>query len=203
MTHSPVEFKLLGNTEPAAQSLGLMPQGIGFPDHDVEPAVSGWVSIQVQEVLRAQSFVDQDPTGLGVALQLTLGAAQTTTEFDVDALGNVTCLVADEYQIGIKISTGRTGAGGISQIYARLLLNGVQAGNSTHTIVDNDRIEIPATYDVTTNLAVNDVLTFEIIRDTDGTDEGGIRAGIPDVVGWNSSPSIAVVMTRTVALVAS
>lgn len=202
MAFNPPTFKLLGNTEPAAQSLGLMPQGIGFPHHDVEPAVSGWVAIKIEEALRASDFTDQNPTGLGVALQVTLGDPQTTTWFDVDALGNVTCLVAGEYGSILKVSTGREGAGLVAQIYLRILINGVQLGNSTHTILDNDRIEIPSSYDGTLVLAVNDVLTVEIIRDTDGTDEGGLRAGIPDVVGWNPSPSIQIIMNRTLAVVA-
>lgn len=201
MAFNPPQFKLLGNTEPAAQSLGLMAQGIGFPDHDVEPAVNGWVSIKTELALQAADFTNQNPTGLGVALQTTLGDAQTTTWFDVDALGNVTVLVAGEYQGDLKAETGREGAGQISQIYMRLLLNGVQFGNSTHTIADNNRIEIPATYTSTLTLAVNDVITIEIIRDTDGADEGGLRAGIPAVVGWNPSPSIQLRFNRLVAVV--
>jgi hypothetical protein len=190
-------FKLLGSTNPVSDSLGVMTQAIGFPLRDVE---GGETEVLFSTSLLAESLVDQNPTGLGVALQVTLGDAQTTEFFDLDTLGNITVLVTDEYAVRAKFTVGRTGVAGESQIYTRLLINGVQQGASSHTIIDNPRIEIPFDFEANGNLTAGDILTFEIIRDTDGDDSGGLTAGIPDVVGWNSSPSARVLFSRSTAV---
>lgn len=158
----------------------------------------GTFTVAVEEALQAASLIDQDPVGLGVALQITLGDAQTTPFFDVDVLGNITCLQGDEYTFRFRFGVGREGAAGESQLYLRSLVNGVPTQYTAVAIVDNPRIEIPATFEGTIALNTNDVVTLEIIRDTDGNDSGGLRAGIPDVP-WNPSPSALVTITRFVA----
>ena len=195
-------FKILGGTDPVNQTLGVMTQGLGYPLRDVEPAVSGGaVTVDIRSVLEASSFVDQIPTSLGVALQLTLGGAQATPEFSVDVLGNITCLIADQYNVRVRLVTGRRGGGAATaQIYARGLINGTPVGYSSHSIIDNADIEIPLTYSDVRNFEVGDVLTFQIIRDTDGNNSGGLYAGVPDVVGWASSPSALITIDRIVAV---
>lgn len=196
-----MSFKLLGGTDPAIQSLGKMTQGLGYPLRDVEPSVTGGaVNVIAQNVLSAGSLVDQEPTGLGVALQISFGAAQTTTEFDLSAAGDIECLVADEYTIRCKFTAGRDGAAGESQLYVRGLVNGTQVGDSSHVIVDDQRIEIPFDIEFTLSLTAGDVVTFEIIRDTDGNDSGGLTAGNPEVAGWNGSPSARIQITRFLAV---
>jgi hypothetical protein len=191
-------FKLLGSTNPVDQSLGVMTQAIGFPLRDVEGSSIQNVLITA---LDTNSLIDQIPTGLGVALQVTFGAPDTTEWFDIDALGNITCLVTDEYTLRAKFTVGRRGLPvAVSQIYTRALVNGVQAGFSSHTIIDNPDIEIPFDYEGNGILTAGQVLTFEIIRDTDGNDSGGLYAGVPDVVGWNSSPSARLLISRSVAV---
>ena len=163
-----------------------------------EPPTTQTFTVTVEEALRAESFDDQNPPGLGAAQQITLGTPQTTAFFDVDAGGNITCLAGDEYTFDIRFGVGREGAAGESQIYLRTLLNGVQSGSSAVVIVDNSRIEVPITFHGVLTLNTNDILTFEMIRDTDGNDSGGLRAGVPDVA-WNPSPSAQIVITRFVA----
>ena len=157
-------------------------------------------TIQVETALQAASFVDQDPPGLGITTQVTLGDVQSTPFFSVDALGNVTCLATDEYTLRSRVGLGREGVVGESQLYLRFLINGTPTAYSVVAILDNLRIEIPATFEGAFSLTAGDVLTFEMIRDTDGDNSGGLRAGIPDVVGWNPSPSVLLTITRFVTV---
>lgn len=195
-------FKILGSDDPVNQSLGVMTQGLGFPLRDVEPAVSGGdVSVVTEEVLLAESFLQQLPSGLGAALQVEFGSLQSDAFFTMEADGTLTCNTTGEYMVRLKFSVGRRGAsGGLAQIYIRLLLNGTQRGSSLHTIIDNPDIEMPVIISSGIDLTAGDVLTFEIIRDTDGDDSGGLEPGEPDVVGWNDAPSAQVVITRTLAV---
>ena len=195
------EFKLLGGTDAALTSLGKMTQGLGFPLHDVESSTSGGpVTIISENVLESSNFTDQGPTLIGVAYQVLFGGVSATPQWSMDAAGAATCLEADEYTIRLRTVVGRTGGAGEAQIYQRVLINGAQVGSSSQVIVDNDRIEIPLFYNQTISFNVNDVLTFEIIRDTDGNNSGGLTAGNPDVVGWNPGPSASLSLSRTRAV---
>jgi len=194
------DFKLLGGTDPVGSSLGVMTQGLGFPLRDVEPSTSGGpVTVKDEICLSSESFVDQNPSGLGIATQITFGAADATAQFSIDAAGNMECLEEDEYECAVTFVVGREGSGGIAQIYLRALINGSQVGSSRHAILDTDDFEIPLEYNVQFNLQVGDILTFEMIRDTDGSNSGGLRAGIPDVP-WNPSPSAFIQISRTLAV---
>ena len=178
-----------------------------------QPPTNPSFTVTVEEALRAASFVDQDPVGLGTPLQVTLGAPQSTAFFSVDASltamsmcffsvdanGAITCLAGDEYTFDLNFGVGREGAAGESQIYLRTLINGVQSGNSAVAIVDNSRIEIPVSFHGVLTLNTSDVLTIEIARDTDVDNSGGLRAGLPDI-GWNPAPSAQVVITRFVGV---
>jgi len=195
------DFKILGGTDPVNQSLGVMTQGLGFPLRDVEPSTAGGpVNVVVERVLDANDFTDQEPSALGVPLQVTFGAAQSNAFFDLDALGNITVLSEDEFVWRARFVVGREGAGGESQIYIRSLVNGVQVGNSSHLIVDSPRVEIPVELEGVATLALNDVIAFQIVRDTDATNSGGLRAGNPSVAGWNPSPSARLTVDRYIAV---
>jgi len=163
-----------------------------------QPPASPSFTVSVELALVAASLEDQNPPGLGVAQQITLGDAQTGDYFSVDASGAVTCLQGDEYTFRMRFGVGREGGQGEAQIYIRALLNGVPTDFTAVAIVDNARIEMPLTFEGVVALNTNDVVTFEMIRDTDGNDSGGLRAGIPDV-SWNPSPSVLLTITRFVA----
>jgi hypothetical protein len=193
-------FKILGGTDPVNQTLGVMTQGLGYPLRDVEPSASGGdVTVRDEICLNAESFNDQNPAGLGVELQVEFGAAQTTPTFDLAADGSMTCLETDEYEIALTFVVGRDQQGGDAQIYIRMLVNGVQLGSSRHAIIDTARIEIPIEFNIQPELDAGDIVTFEIIRDTDGADSGGLTAGNP-AVNWNPSPSAFIQITRSLAV---
>lgn len=195
-------FKILGGTDPTLQSLGVMTQGIGFPLRDVEPTTSGGpVTVLVEEALSGGSNVDQDPTTLGVPIRISFGDAVSTPFFTMDATGLITCLVTDEYHLRAKFTVGRRGTpAGIAQIYVRLMRNGVQFGTSSHAIVDATDIEVPFDFEGVGVVSAGDVLEFQLVRDTDGANSGGLTAGIPSVAGWNPSPSARFRITRYVAV---
>lgn len=190
--------KLLGSTQPAVSGIGVMTEGLGHPLWPVEN--TGARTVETQEVLKTSSFALQNPTGLGVALQIEFGPAETNQFFDVSSAGAITCLVAGEYHLNAKFSVARTGGNqGESQLYVRGLLNGSQVGDSVHTIIDSTRIEINMYLEAIRFLDVGDVVTCEIIRDTDGNDSGGLDPGVPDVPNWNPAPSASIRITRLVA----
>jgi len=196
------DIKLFGSLDPVVASIGVITQGIGFPLAPVEESSGGSginIAVSKENVLDSQNFTDQDPPGLGTPLQVIFGGVDASDQWSVDATGAFTCIIAGQYDIRMKLSIGREGSPGVSQIYARVLLNGVPEGSTSHTIVDNGRSEWPSILEFSRTFDAGDVVTVEIVRDTDGHDSGGLRAGVPDVAGWASSPSAQFTIDRTFA----
>jgi hypothetical protein len=167
--------------------------------NDLEAELAS-LQVLTEFAIDAASDLDQNPTGLGDAgkIQITFGPAQTTIDFDLDAAGQFTTLVTDEYYFQGKFEMGRDGQAGQSQLYLRALVNGSQVGYSTHLIVDSPRVEAPVSFTGYAVLQVGDLITFELMRDSDGGDSGGLTVGISQEPSWTFSPSARALITRNV-----
>lgn len=193
--------KILGGTDPANNILFTMTEGIGKPLRPVDASTNGGNITVVQTlVMQASSFVTQQPGALDDPLQLTFGGAQATPEFDLNASGALTTLVTDEYQFRFLLNFGRQGQGTAAVMFARLLINGVAAGNSVWCRLDTDNIVIPATFQTVVAVTAGDVITAEIIRDSAGTSAGGVFTASPTLVGWADAASCQITIVRTEAV---
>lgn len=151
-----------------------------------------------QSVLVAKSVVNQNPTGLDAPLQVEFGAAQGTVSDPVmiDALGTITVNVTGRYRASLFVQYGRTGAGAASWLFFRGLKNGTQNNLSVLTKLDNANSDLPMHFEVTSNLEAGDFLKFEMIRDSQGFDSGGLFSETPTPVGWLVSPSAQITMIK-------
>ena len=157
------------------------------------------INIETIEVLRARSPITQEPVALDTAIQLSFGAPQSVSDFDLDALGNITCKVADAYSLWLRVQFGRTGTPGEAIVLMRALLNGTQAGASVFTrLRGQGAYAVPGTFQGVLNLTAGDVITVEVARDSAGIDEGGVFAFAPTIAGWNDAPSCQVIVNRIV-----
>lgn len=194
--------KILGGTDPATDILFTLTEGIGKPLRPVDNSSGGsqTITVQTETILSAASTVTQQPGALNTPLQLTLGGAQANAIVDLSAAGAITFLEADEYQVYIRLNIGRQGSGSTAVVYSRALVNGVQYGSTVLSRIDSENDVNPATFlfDITPN--VNDVLTFQIMRSTQGTSAGGVFFGNPSVAGWALASSVAVNISRNVAI---
>lgn len=150
--------------------------------------------LAVTNVLAASSAVDQVPSGLDTPLQVTFGAAQGTGSDPVmvDALGNITFNETGLYLFHGFANFERKGAsGGTAVVLFRALLNGTQAGVTKN--VDMKDVDTSIPYDLTLpiNATEGDVLTWEIMRDSSGTDYGGLYTHTV-LGGWSNVPSVSV-----------
>jgi len=142
--------------------------------------------------------VSQEPTGLGVPLQVTYGGAQggPSDPVQVDALGNILFNEAEKYIINFRAHYGRTGASGTSILMFRFLKNGVQQGNSFATKIADGEILVP--WDSSSfvfDAEVGDILTSQIIRDSAGANAGGLFEQL-STDGWAGAPCSAVTIYK-------
>lgn len=142
------------------------------------------------EVLRAASTVTQTPTAVDTALQLTFGSAQGSTSDPVmiNAAGN--------YAVRIKLQAGRTGASGTSILLSRILLNGTQYGSPAATKLVSADVTIPIESRVVINPTAGQTFAVQIMRDSSGTNFGGVYPQAATVAAWGTAPSALLVISR-------
>lgn len=145
------------------------------------------------EVLRAASTVTQAPTAVDTALQLTFGAAQGSASDPVmiNAAGLVTFNIAGNYAVRIKLQAGRTGASGTS-----ILVNGAQYGSPAATKLVSADTTIPIESRVVINPTAGQTFAVQIMRDSAGTNFGGVYPQVATLTAWGTAPSALLVISR-------
>ena len=150
------------------------------------------------EVLRAPSTVAQAPTAVDTPLQLTFGAAQNSTANPVmvNAAGLVTFNVAGNYAVRVKLQCGRTGATGTSILLSRILLGGAQYGSAACVKLTQTDATTPIESRVVINAAAGQTLAVQIMRDSAGSNFGGVYPQVATVTAWGTAPSALIVISR-------
>ena len=154
--------------------------------------------LNVVEVLNGYSTVNQLPSGLNSPLQVTFGGAQNSSSDPVmiDSLGNITFNEDGFYIVNGYGSVERQGSsGGVSILLFRGLLNGTQFTSTKGFHLDTP--SLPSPYEVTFPFQANagDILTFEIMRDSSGNNNGGLYPHI-NSGGWSNVPSSQIVVWK-------
>ncbi len=133
--------------------------------------------IGLTNVLAAVDATNQVPSGLDSPLQVTFGAAQGTASDPVmlDALGNITFNQGGIYLFNGYANFERQGSsGGITVTLFRALLNGSQSGPTKGVELSGTGIMFPYELTLPIQVSAGDVLTWEIMRDSSGTNAGGL-----------------------------
>jgi hypothetical protein len=150
------------------------------------------------EVLRAPSTVAQAPTAVDTALQLTFGAAQNSAANPVmiNAAGLVTFNTAGNYAVRIKLQCGRTGATGTSILLSRILLGGAQFGSAACVKMTQTDATTPTDSRVVINATAGQTMAIQIMRDSAGSNFGGVYPQVATVTAWGTAPSALLVISR-------
>lgn len=195
-----------GLHEPKGVSLATAGQvyisdGVGSGAWSDNPADISNVS--VERLLDAISLAtDQQPSATNSPIQLEFGAAQFSASdpVSIDALGALTINTAGTYRIKISLAYGRTGGSGTSELYFRALVNGTQAGQSIHAKVGSADVYLPYSDEAWLTLPAATVITYEMIRDSSGSNSGGLFTSNPVTSGWNDNPCAALRVERLTRL---
>jgi hypothetical protein len=142
----------------------------------------------------------QEPTGLDLPLQIEFGGAQFTGSDPVmiSTDGTVTINETGLYRFKVSLAVGRSGGSGTSQLFVRVLVGGVQAGQSIHFQLGNSDVYTPYSDEAWVTIPAGAELKYEIVRDSAGVDAGGLFSGDPTLPDWNSNPCAAIRIERLV-----
>lgn len=154
--------------------------------------------IKEVEILRAASTVIQAPTAVDTPLQLTFGGAQGSVANPVmiNAAGLVTFNTAGNYAVRIKLQNGRTGSSGTSILLSRILLNGAQIGSPAAAKMSQAEAIFATDSRVVVNVTAGQTFSVQIMRDSAGTNFGGVYPQAATVTTWGTAPSALLVVSR-------
>lgn len=150
------------------------------------------------EVLRAASSVPQVPAAVDTPLQLTFGTAQGSASDPVmmNAAGLVTFNQAGNYTVRLKLQCGSTEATGTSILLSRLSLNAVQLGSAAAVKMTSTDATVPTESRVVLNVAAGQTFAAQIMRDSAGSNFGGVYPHTAAVTAWGTAPSALLVISR-------
>ena len=150
------------------------------------------------EVLRAASLVAQAPTAVDTLLQVAFGAAQgaPSDPVSISDAGLVTFNQAGNYAVRVKLQCGRTGASGTSILLSRLVLGGTQLGSAACVKLTQTDATTPTDSRVVMSPTAGQTFAVQIMRDSAGSNFGGIYPQAATVTSWGTAPSALLVISR-------
>ena len=189
-------FTLIGTNLPDNNTGAITPAKVR--EVATQTADSMLYAVKEVEVLRAPSTVIQTPPALDTALQVTFGAAQKSASDPVmlNAAGLTTFNTAGVYAVRVKLENGRTGATGTSVLLSRLIKNGAAYGSPAAVKLTSSDETVPTDSRVIIDAAAGDTLVVQIMRDSAGTNFGGLYPQVAVVTAWGTVPSALLVVTR-------
>lgn len=181
--------------EPSAQTVA---GPVNFADTLQKGGKNVLVGAIETELLRASSTAStQQPTSLGSAIKVEFGPAQKTASDPVmlSAAGDITINQTGVYAVRIKLQFGRSGAVGVSYLSTRIMKGAAQFGATQCTRLSSSDSIIPTDSRVVMSLLAGDIISLQLIRDSLGSNSGGLFAQASSH-GWALAPSALLVVTR-------
>lgn len=192
-------FALIGTNLPDNTTGDITPEDLReVISQTADSMMYAAAGVREVEVLRAASTTPQEPTAVDTPLQLTFGAAQGSASDPVmmSAAGLVTFNQAGSYAARIKLQNGRTGASGTSILLSRLLLNGAQLGSTAAVKMTQTDATTPTDSRVVLNVTAGQTFAGQIMRDSAGSNFGGVYPHTAAVTAWGTAPSALLVISR-------
>jgi hypothetical protein len=159
------------------------------------------LTFTTESLLNSESTAaTQNPVGLDTPLQIEFGPDQNTSEDPVSltADGTITVNETGEYNIKTSLVYGRSAGTGVSILYIRTLFSGIQIASPFGACVDSADICIPYSEAGAGIIPAGTEITFEIIRDSAGNNDGGLVQSTATPVGWGSAPTARILISRVV-----
>ena len=193
-------------TEETIVSQLLRPDG----SNGVEWIDNGEIPLGVELIGEFESQVTQDPTGVGIAnaINITFGAGGSTSgsEFNLDSSGVLTCNSSTtQYIFNVVIRIARAGAGGVSELMARMMyapdgVNYVQVGSTFGARVDDADTVWAERFNLNFKPLVGSKIYMELARNNGSANSGGLGTFQPtgDLAVWNQINTASLRISKSI-----
>lgn len=132
-------------------------------------------NIEVVSTLSNFNSANISPSGTDVATICPFTGTLSNADINMDSSGTMTVLTGGIWRFTFNMNFGRTTNTSTAIILARLLINDVQFGFTQGVTIDSNASTRPVQIDVLGSFADNDTLKIQIMRDSAGQNDGGLR----------------------------
>lgn len=146
-------------------------------------------NVKFIDALTAASYVAQNPSAVDTPIQITYGPAQVTPYINLSSIGAITILQSGVYDIFHFLQFSRPTGAGTSRLLHRLKVNGVPFSIVNGCILSEANTSIPSIARFTMKLNAGDIVTNELMRDSSGSNDGGLTPIVSTLPDWGDSPS--------------
>lgn len=162
---------------------------------------TSWVSPKVLDNVVLNTLFNANNSNIlpsAVDTPIIAGFSSTVSNsfVTIDSSGTITCNSTGYYTIKFSYNFGRSTATGNAVLAARVLVNDVQVGYTRSAVLaanSNSRYIEDVVY---LDLNAGDVVKVQIMRDSSGTNDGGLYAVAITPAAWTDVPSFSVAVTR-------
>jgi hypothetical protein len=158
---------------------------VNYSDLSGKPAFKGYKQI----LYGASAASSQDPTATNTPLGIEFGTAQSLTDASLDSTGVLTLLTPGDYLFEVSLRLARPIGSGSVILYTRAMYNGAQILASSSATLTDVAAVIPVTHTILVTAVANDTFKMQVMRDSTGLNQGGLKQDTPTAAGWNASPT--------------
>lgn len=146
----------------------------------------------LQVLYGASVAANQSPSATNTPLQVEFGPAQSFTDVSLSSTGTLTFNTGGYYILNLFIRQGRATSTGTAILFERILYNGTQILGSNSASLDANVQVIPFSANIPFFVNAGDTIQLQLVRDSAGTNDGGLFRTVPTISGWTASPSASV-----------
>lgn len=149
------------------------------------------------ELVSVSVVASQAPTTTNTPLQITFGNTATSADgkVTINSSGQITFNTTGYYAVDLYVQAGRTTSTGVANLFTRYLYNGAETFPAQCISMNAEIITVPYALNIKVKATAGDTLVFQVVRDSTGTNDGGLYQNVPATSGWQASPSAMVVIS--------
>lgn len=155
-------------------------------------------NITIGSSIEGTSNTSQGPSSTDTVHQVTWGSGSSSTDVTIGSNGLITINTAGLYLFSYTLSLGRSSNSGVATLVTRLLLNNAEFGHPQAVRIDASTDVKPITVTLFRKFSPGDELKVQLIRDSAGTNDGGLITIDPTPSGWSNSPAATVRLSKIV-----
>lgn len=163
----------------------------------VDPLTIG--AFYIEHLFEGGHTSDQDPSGTDSPMVVSFGNSISNPYVSLDSSGVLTANETGLYRFTFTLNLGRPSGGtGVSILVWRILVNDLQISSTRAAQIATPDTSIPYQETIVLDLDQSDTVKIQLMRDSAGANDGGLRAHDPTLAGWLDQPSAAVSVARYV-----
>ena len=153
-------------------------------------------NIQVSNTITNSNSSAINPSAVDVPVTAGFDASVSNSDVAINLSGLITISTAGLYFLTFNCNIGRSNSTGTAIVAARLLVNGSQFGFTQSSSLVTNTSSRPAQFNILRAFNAGDTLQVQVMRDSAGTNDGGLIPQPITVASWGDSPSYFVRISK-------